>query len=144
MGSENHREFDQCVKKHVSLGLDCLFSGAKFRIPSRNRVDVIATALRAGEYAQAQELCEVPGETRTLAEFEISAALRGDMNIGGDRSYKKMGFSFKEARPGSSEICIRIFGFDKHEETKRVAAYRNCDDDSFISPTASINLVVSQ
>ena len=50
IGSGNPREANQCVIKHMALGLDWFNNGRKLRIPTRNRVEIIASEIRAGEF----------------------------------------------------------------------------------------------
>ena len=52
LGSENPREFNQY--RHIALVLGWCATGRKFGIPSRSRAGVLATELRASEFAESQ------------------------------------------------------------------------------------------
>ena len=50
LGSESNTEGNQCALKHVAMGLEWMENKHHVRIPSRSRVDLMASELRMGEY----------------------------------------------------------------------------------------------
>ena len=47
LGSESPNELNQCIVKHLALALEWWNNGRKLNVPTRSRVDTIATELRA-------------------------------------------------------------------------------------------------
>ena len=81
LGSGNLREANQCVINHMALGLDWFNNGEKLRIPTRIRVGISDTELRAGEFAQSQLRSERIGAPETQIELELVAAIHDTMTV---------------------------------------------------------------
>ena len=143
LGSENPNEINQCVIKHLALGLDWFVNGKKLRIPNRSRVDILATELRAGEFSQAQQCMEQIGAAKTQIQLELMAAVHDAMSVGHDRSYKRLGWWMKALRPDQIDFCIRIFDAECSSDVSSVIVYQYSMTSSALSPLDSINMVVT-
>ena len=105
-GSENNKEPNQCVIKHLALALEFWRNGRKYNVPSRSRVDAIASDLRPREYLQAQLLHDHIGSPKTIREHELWSAVHDAMNVGHDRGFKRL----EPSSPNSLHVGMRPCG----------------------------------
>ena len=142
LGSENVREFNQCVVKHLALSLEWWLNGRRFRIPTRTRVDVMGAELRAGEFAQAQLRRNHISSPTTTREHELWSSVHDAMTTGHDRSFKRLGWLFKELRTVDPELRIRIYDYEQTQCIHHVIAYRYSNGGNEAPVNESTNLVV--
>lgn len=143
IGSENNKEYNQCVTHHLALALEWRMNGKLFEDPPRTRVDVIAEELRDGEFAQAQLRCNHIGTPVTVREHELWAAIHDAMCIGHDRGFKRLGWPFEENCPQNRELCIRIFDYEEGGGKQFVTVYQYCRGAEDPTPRESNNFIVS-
>ena len=80
-GAENNREYNQCVIKHIDLDMEWWANGRMRKVPSRERVETIASELRAGEFAHAQLRHDQIVTHVTAREHELRASAHDAMCI---------------------------------------------------------------
>ena len=134
---------NQCATKHLALGSDWFNNGRKLRIPTRNRIEVSAAEIRAGESTQSQLCLGRIGTPKTQTELELYASIHDAMTVGHDRSYKKLGWWINDMRPGDLSFCIRIFDSADNGPNQSIIAYQYSSTTSTIFPMGSMNLLVT-
>ena len=136
-------ELNQCVIEHLAFPLDWWLNGKRFRIPARPRVDLLASALRASEYVQAQMCFEHIKKPNTLLEHEVWSALHVAMNICHGGSFKRTGWLFTTSFPSDVNLRIRIYDYEELADSQKVTVYRYDSGTSPVLPNEAINLIVT-
>ena len=95
LGSESDSEGNQFVTKHIAMGLEWKANKCHARIPSRNRVEILASELRMGEYQKAAVCYERVCKPVSLMEYEMWPNAHESMSVGHDRNFKKLGWLLK-------------------------------------------------
>ena len=144
LGSEGTLEMNQCVIKHLALALDWRYNGRKFRIPTRSRVEVLAAEIRAWEFPQAQLCFEHITKPSTTLEHEIWSCIHDTMNLGRDRSFKRLGWLLKENCPNDTDFSIRIFDYEELKGQQKVIAYLYDSGIYQTPPNESLNFIVAR
>ena len=134
---------NQCVIKHLVLALDWRYNGRKFRIPTRSRVEVLAKEIRAGEFAQAQLCLEHVTKPSTTLEHEVWSCIHDTMDLGHDRSFKRLGWFPKENCPKDAGFSIRIFDYEEANGQQKIIVYQYDSGIQSTPPNESLNFIAT-
>ena len=104
---------------------------------------VIASELRAGEYAQAQMCLEHINKPNKILEREIWPSAHDAMNIGHNRTFKRLGCLSKERCPPEMDMRLRIYDYEESQGQK-VTAYQYDNGRRRILPNEAINFAVAE
>ena len=115
-GSESGMEGNQCVLKHIAMGLEWIANKRHSRIPSRSRVDMMASELRMEEYQKSMTRYDRASKPSSLMEYEMWPNAHDSMSAGHGRNFKKLGWLLKDMCP-VEDFCIRIFDIEQDGKT---------------------------
>ena len=141
LGWESVMEGNQCVVKHIAMGMEWIANNRHVRVPSRNRVDLLASELRMGEYQNAIACLPRVAKPSSLLEYEMWPNAHDSMNAGHDRNFKRLGWLMKSLCAGN-DFCIRIFDAEFNGDALTTVVYQFNESFSEIALNLSLNLIV--
>ena len=111
------------------------------RVPSRSRVDILASELRMGGYQNDVACFELLSKPTSLMEYEMWPNAHDSMNDGHVGNFKRLGWLVGNLCP-SDDLRIRIFDVEGDGTTSTVIVHQQSESFSEIPLNVSLNLVV--
>ena len=92
LGEGNPSETNQCAIASVAAALEWYAQRWRKRIPSKNRVSILASTIREAEFAAAQQGLKEVVKATTVYEAEIETVLHDALNSNHARDLRTLGF----------------------------------------------------
>ena len=141
LGSENDMGGNQFAIKNIAMGSEWIANKHHSRIPSRNRVDLLASEFRMGEYQRATVCYDRVSKPSSLMKYEMWPNAHDSMNTGHGRNFKNLGWLLQDLWP-AEDFRIRVFDIECDEETPTATVYQYSERFTEIPLGKSLNLAV--
>ena len=124
LGEGNPSESNQCTIVSVAAALEWHAQRWRKRIPSRNRVNLLASSIREAEFAATQQGMKELAKATTVFEAEIETALHDPLHPNHARDLRTLGFFLFKDIVDSNDVDFCIFEVSSHEMTTVAHVFR--------------------